>query len=202
MRLEIYPEFQLINQLFMSRSFDLSVQLRKLTKDQLHEIIQQLTDHSDKNKEILKLYLENAQLSGEKEGFTLQGAKREVKEHLYGRSHFPVADYKRALNTVEKTTERFDSNPEKCADIQLYYVELATEIRASFGDFGQEFDTSLGHIFDLFCDRLNANPPLLMQFQERLNRVLSDASDCGEELETFIKTTTLDLVSKKTLSEI
>jgi len=190
-----FLEFKLTNQPFMSGSFDVSSQLRKLTKDQLYEIIQQLTDYSEENKQILHLYLEKAQLSGDKEKFTLEDAKREIKDDLYGRSHFPVADYERALKTVQRTCIHFDSDPKKCADIQLYYVELGTEIISSFGDFGQKFDSSLIRIFDYFCQILDTNRQLLIHFQQRLNRVLADATDCGEELETFIKARTLDLVS-------
>ncbi|REL39223.1 hypothetical protein DYD21_04515 [Rhodohalobacter sp. SW132] len=179
----------------MTDSSDYLSQIRKLTANQLREILQQLIHHSDENKQILQLYLEKAQSSDKSARLTLTDVKRELKEHLYGRSHFPVVNFKQARQTVEKSCIAFESDPKQRADALLFYVELGTEISASFGDFGSDFNESLMQTFDQFCDHLKENRHLLVHFQERLNRVLSDASDSAEEVETFFKNRTLELAS-------
>lgn len=140
--------------------------IKDLDSDELREVIVELCKLSPKNKQFLHLFLQSTETVNL--GEIVEGVKKKIHTHFYGRSRFPKIDLAQARKVVDEYSKVLREYPAEVAELKLYFVETGTELTNRYGDIDDRFYTSLGSMFEKFCTDIKKHPNYYDRFAQRI----------------------------------
>ena len=92
---------------------------------------------------------------------------------------FPKVDLSNARKTINEYSKVLKEYPRQIADLNLYYVEVGTELTNDFGDMNEGFYSSLESMFEGFCKQIKKYPVYFNQFENRIHELQSACQNIG-----------------------
>jgi len=153
--------------------------LKELEKDELIEIIIEITKINQKNKEFLEIFLNDSdEINFEK---FITDAKKKIFRFIFGTSVYAnnqlkLREAKKEISDCSKVLKNY---PSHIADLKLYYVETCNAFTKEFGDISEQFYNSVISTFEDFCNILVKHPLLYEIFRERILNLVRKSRDIG-----------------------
>ena len=168
---------------------ELKRELKQLDNSELIELISNLYKANDQVKEMMQ-----AKFVGEKyQVDALEAYKKKMYAEFFPHNMRKALSLKtaKALITAFKKVGSF----EMVLDLMLYYVECGDAYTNAYGDIDGPFYDSLCSVYDQFIDQLNAKGTevLYITFKDRIDRLMSSASNVGWGYGDFINDKSFEL---------
>ncbi|MBM2813797.1 MAG: hypothetical protein HW421_559 [Ignavibacteria bacterium] len=165
----------------------LKYELLELEKEELIEVIIEMTKINPKNKEFLDVFLKGS--DGINFDAMITDAKKKIYRFIYGTSvysnnHLKLREAKKVISDNAKILKDY---PQHIADLKLYYVETCNAFTKDFGDISSNFYNSIDVAFDDFCSTLNKYPHLYNMFSERLKILYERSRNIGWGFSDFME---------------
>ena len=168
---------------------ELKKELKKMEHPELVVLISNLYKSNDKVKEII-----NVKFVGEKyQEEILEVYKEKMFAEFFPKNMRKIPSFKaaKAMITEFKKVGSF----EMVLDLMLYYVECGDEFTNEFGDIDGPFYDRLCSVYGQFIDQLNCKgtEDLYLKFKERIDNLISSASNIGWGYGDFISDKSFEL---------
>jgi len=149
---------------------DIKIELKKLDKDKLIDLVADLYKKNKSVKEFLDFYV------NPNEAELFEKYRIKVFEAFYpkrGYNH-KLKDGKQAISDFKK----HGASPDLLADLMLFYVETGVKLTNEFGDIDEGFYSSLETTY-MSALKLMKKENLLAKFADRAGKVVNDTIDIG-----------------------
>jgi hypothetical protein len=161
------------------RKIGLKATLKDLDKEDLIEIIVEMTKINAKNKVFLDVFLKGSdEINIEA---LVEEAKKKIYRYIFGSSVY-VRNYlklREAKQVITDSSKILKEYPRHIADLKLYYVETCNEFTNEFGDISEQFYNSVVRTFQNLCIFIKKNPSLYDIFKARLDELYNNSRDFG-----------------------
>ncbi len=150
-----------------------------LEKNELVEIILELSKISARNSEFLNIYLRSSdELDIEQ---IISNAKASIYRFIYGspKTGRNCLKLREAKKVISDNSKILKEHPIYIADLKLNYVETCNDFTNDFGDISEQFYDSAIRAFVDFARFIRKNPTLYNSFKERLDRLYINSKGIG-----------------------
>ena len=163
----------------MKPKIPLKTQLKGLEKEELIQIISELSKINPKNKEFLEVFLKSS------DEINLEGMINVAKQKMYkfiwgvpttGKNSLKLREAKKVISDTSKILKEF---PKHIADLKLYYVEQCNQFTQDFGDISGPFYDSVLTAYEDFNNYIRKHPELYNDLRERLLNLYKNSRDVG-----------------------
>src|SRR3989338_9343737 len=149
--------------------------LKKLGKEELYSLLQELSSLKKENADFLRLKLQNRT----DEAVTYY--KQKIKEALW-KEKTNLREARKALIDFKKISK----NPEHLLELMVFYVENGEKIDNEYGDMYEAFYSSMESMFDQIIKTLNNNQDLIPKFKGRLNSIIEKSCEGWAHKDTLL----------------
>ena len=149
--------------------------LKKLGKEELYSLLQELSSLKKENADFLRLKLQNRT----DEAVTYY--KQKIKEALW-KEKTNLREARKALIDFKKISK----NPEHLLELMVFYVENGEKIDNEYGDMYEAFYSSMEAMFDQIIKTLNNNPDLIPKFKEKLDSIIDKSCEGWGHKDTLL----------------
>lgn len=153
--------------------------IKNLEKDELIEIILELSKISKKNEQFIKLFIQGS--NTEHRDKIVKEAKAKLKSVFFGKGGAPFEhiNLRSAREIISQHSKILKDFPEAIIELKLYYVELGVEIMKDWGDMYDSFYDSMALMLASLCEDLFIHPKYYNNFSKQLNDLIKNTKDVG-----------------------
>lgn len=176
--------------------------IKDLEKEELIEIVIELSKISKNNEQFLKLFIQGSNKENREK--IIQEVKPKLYSIFFGKNGFPYEriNLKIAREIILQYSKIFKEFPESIIELKLYYVELGVDVIENWGDMYDSFYDSIGTMLTSLCNDLFNNHKYYADYQKRLNSLIDKTKGVGWGFYEFVAETILDLEDRLGIEEI
>ena len=157
----------------------LRASLNLLEKEDLIEIILELSKFNPKNKNFIEISISGSDNINFDE--IVKTAKSKIHTYIFGRglTSRNVLKLREAKKVISDHAKLLKDYPEHIADLKLYYIETCHNFTEDFGDINEQFYDSIMNAFENFCDYILKHHRLYTMFKERIEKYYENSRGFG-----------------------
>lgn len=192
---------KLINQIKVKKKFGVKSLIKDLERDELIEILVELSRISKKNEQFIRLFIQGSNTEHRDE--IVREAKVKLKSIFFGQGGTPYehVNLKAAREIISQHSKILKDFPESIIELKLYYVELGIEIIKDWGDMYESFYDSMALMLKSLCEDLFKHHKYYNDFSKRLNDLIINTKDVGWGVQYYFAETINDLEERLEIDE-